>query len=44
MKGRIERSHWQMKKWVTLNDRMQKGYRYELSAPAGRSFDPEIQA
>jgi hypothetical protein len=32
-----------MKKWVTVNDRMQKGYRYELSAPAGRSFDPEFK-
>ena len=32
-----------MKKWVAVNDRMQKGYRYELSAPAGRSFDPEFK-
>jgi hypothetical protein len=43
MKGRIKRSRGQMKKWVTVNDRMQKGYRYELSAPAGRSFDPEFK-
>jgi hypothetical protein len=27
---------------VTVNDRMQKGYRYKLSAPTGRSFDPEF--
>jgi hypothetical protein len=27
---------------VTVNDRMQKGYRYELSEPVGRNFDPEF--
>ena len=27
---------------VTVNDRMQRGYRYALSAPAGRNFDPEF--
>jgi hypothetical protein len=27
---------------VTVNDTMQKGYRYALSAPAGRNFDPEF--
>src|SRR6185503_10550585 len=27
-------------KVVTVNDRMQRGYRYALSAPVGRSFDP----
>jgi hypothetical protein len=27
---------------VTVNDRMQKGYRYTLSAPTGRNFDPEF--
>lgn len=42
-KGRIKRSRGQMKKWVAVNDRMQKGYLYELSAPAGRSFDPEFK-
>jgi hypothetical protein len=25
---------------VLVNDRMQTGYRYELTAPAGRDFDP----
>ena len=25
---------------VTVNDRMQKGYRYELTAPVGKGFDP----
>lgn len=27
---------------VTVNDKMQKGYRYVLSAAAGRAFDPEF--
>lgn len=31
-----------MGKRVVVNDNMQKGYRYELSAPAGRNFDPEF--
>ena len=31
------------KKAVTVNDRMQRGYRYELTAPPGRNFDPEFQ-
>ena len=30
-------------KWVTVNDRMQKRYRYQLTAPMGRSFDPEFK-
>ena len=28
---------------VTVNDRMQRGYRYALVAPTGRSFDPEFK-
>ena len=28
---------------VTVNDRMQRGYSYELSAPTGRNFDPEFR-
>ena len=28
------------KRTVTVNDRMQRGYRYTLTAPAGRNFDP----
>ena len=31
------------KRSVTVNDKMQKGYRYALSAGAGRSFDPEFK-
>ncbi len=27
---------------VTVNDRMQHGYRYQLTAPAGGDFDPEF--
>ena len=27
---------------VTVNDRMQHGYRYRLTAPAGGDFDPEF--
>jgi hypothetical protein len=30
-------------KVVTVNDRMQRGYRYALSAPVGRSFDPAFE-
>ena len=28
---------------VTVNDRMQRGYRYEITARAGRDFDPEFE-
>jgi hypothetical protein len=28
---------------VVVNDRMQQGYQYELSEPAGRNFDPEFR-
>jgi hypothetical protein len=27
---------------IVVNDKMQRGYRYELVAPAGRNFDPEF--
>jgi len=27
---------------VTVNDRMQQGYRYALTAPSGREFDPHF--
>jgi hypothetical protein len=29
-------------KKITVNDRMQRGYVYELTAPAGRKFDPSF--
>ena len=28
---------------VTVNDRMQRGYSYELVAPIGEKFDPEFR-
>jgi len=28
---------------ITVNDKMQKGYRYQLSAPTGRNFHPEFR-
>jgi hypothetical protein len=31
------------KRTVVVNDKMQTGYRYELSAPTGRNFDPEFK-
>ena len=31
------------RKFVTVNDRMQKRYRYELVAPVGRNFDPAFK-
>lgn len=30
-------------KWIRVNDRMQQGYRYMLSAPAGRDFHPDFK-
>jgi hypothetical protein len=31
------------KRTVTVNDRMQRGYRYVLSEPTGRNFDPAFK-
>ena len=31
------------KRTVIVRDKMQRGYRYELSTPAGRGFDPEFK-
>lgn len=31
------------KRTVTVNDKMQKGYRYTLTAAVGRGFDPEFK-
>jgi hypothetical protein len=30
-------------KVLTVNDKMQRGYRYALVAPSGRNFDPEFR-
>jgi len=43
VKRQVKRSHQSKKKWVIVNDRMQKGYRYELADPVGRNFDPEFK-
>ncbi|MBV9827852.1 MAG: hypothetical protein JO001_19650 [Alphaproteobacteria bacterium] len=32
-----------MARMITVNDRMQKGYRYELTHAAGREFDPRFK-
>ena len=32
-----------MGKVIVVNDRMQRNYRYELTEPAGRSFDPAFR-
>lgn len=43
-KQNIERRYApKKKKIVTVNDKMQKGYRYELTEPVGRNFDPEFR-
>jgi hypothetical protein len=31
-----------VKKIITVNDKMQRGYMYELTTPAGKGFDPEF--
>ena len=30
-------------KTITVNDRMQRGYRYQVAEPIGRNFDPEFR-
>jgi hypothetical protein len=36
----VEGHHPVRTRSVTVNDKMQRGYRYKLVAPAGRGFDP----
>ena len=43
MKRKAKQSRKPKRRIVTVNDRMQKRYRYELSAPVGRNFDPEFK-
>ncbi len=38
-----ERGKGVNKKTVVVNDKMQKGYRYVLTEPPGRNFDPEFR-
>ena len=42
-KQTVKRSVSAKTKSVTVNDRMQKRYRYQLTAPMGRSFDPDFK-
>ena len=37
---RLEGKRGKLKMLIVVNDPMQKGYRYELSAQTGRNFDP----
>lgn len=30
-------------RWIEVNDRMQQGYRYAMTAPAGRDFHPDFR-
>lgn len=30
------------RRWIEVNDRMQDGYRYQLTAPTGSDFDPDF--
>jgi hypothetical protein len=32
-----------MRRSITVNDRMQRDYRYERVKPVGRNFDPEFK-
>ena len=43
MKKNEQRSRGRKGRFVTVNDRMQTGYSYELSAPMGRNFDPDFK-
>ena len=43
MKRKTKKSTRQKGKFVTVNDSMQKGYFYALSARVGRNFDPEFK-
>ena len=43
MKRKTKKSSGDRNKRVVVNDRIQKGYCYELSAPVGRNFDPEFK-
>lgn len=43
MKRKTKKSTRQKGKFVTVNDSMQKGYRYALSARMGRDFDAEFK-
>jgi hypothetical protein len=39
----VDRMKRKRRQAITVNDRMQRGYQYELVAPLGRKFDPEFR-
>jgi hypothetical protein len=43
MKRKTKKSSGDRNRRVVVNDRIQKGFCYELSAPVGRNFDPEFK-
>jgi hypothetical protein len=42
-KRQIRKGRAVARRVVKVNDRMQQGYRYELTVPAGRQFDPDFR-
>lgn len=42
-KQELQRQVQSRQRTITVNDKMQKGYTYTLSAPAGKGFDPEFK-
>ena len=41
--GTIKRQEQRQTRFITVKDHMQKGYRYKLSKPVGRNFDPDFK-
>jgi hypothetical protein len=42
-RGKVKADMARQLKIVRVNDKMQRGYRYVLTAPIGRNFDPEFR-
>jgi len=43
MTRNLSGSHRASTRWVTVNDSMQRGYRYRITALTGRDFDPQFR-
>lgn len=43
MRGMLAKDENQTLREIVVNDKMQQGYRYVLTAPTGRDFDPEFE-